>query len=103
MKTLYAFLQHMNKYCHLVSSNLGLLQKIWLALIWGQGYHNPAPVLIGLSISLVSIDIKGPLILLCQMILVECLTIFEFGATFSTVVSALNWFWFVFDLDSYIH
>ena len=41
---------------------------------------------------------KGPFILLCQIISVECPTNFEFGATFSIVVYALNWFWFVFDL-----
>ena len=41
---------------------------------------------------------KDPLILLCQIISVECPTNFEFGATFSIVVYALNWFWFVFDL-----
>ena len=45
---------------------------------------------------------KGLLILLCQMILVECPTSFEFGATFSIVVYALNWFWFEFDLALYV-
>ena len=32
---------------------------------------------------------KGPFILLCQMISVECPTNFKFGATFSIVVHAL--------------
>ena len=41
---------------------------------------------------------KGPFILLCRIISVECPTNFEFGATFSILVYALNWFWFVFDL-----
>ena len=39
---------------------------------------------------------KGPFILLCR-ISVKCPTNFEFGATFSIVVYALNWFWFIFD------
>ena len=41
---------------------------------------------------------KGPFILLCQIISLECTTNFEFGATFSIVASALKWFWFEFDL-----
>ena len=43
-------------------------------------------------------DSKGAFILLCQMISVECPINFEFDATFSIVIYALNWFWFVFDL-----
>ena len=46
---------------------------------------------------------KGPLILLCQIISVECQTNFEFGITFSTVVYALNWFRFLLDLICYVH
>ena len=42
--------------------------------------------------------LKGALILLCQIISVECTTNFEYGATFSIGIYALNWFWFVFDL-----
>ena len=42
--------------------------------------------------------IKGPLILLCQIISEECPPNFEFGAIFSIVVYALDLFWFVFDL-----
>ena len=35
---------------------------------------------------------KGPFILLCRIISVECPTNFEFGTTFSSVVYALNLF-----------
>ena len=48
-------------------------------------------------------DLKGTLILLCRIISVECPTNFEFGATFSTVVYALNWFRFLLDLICYVH
>ena len=47
-------------------------------------------------------DVKVPLVLLCRIISVECPTNFEFGATFSIVVYALNLFWFEFDLVLYI-
>ena len=51
---------------------------------------------------LISIIYKGPLFLPCQIFSVECPTTFEFGATFSIMVYALNWLWFVFDLCSLI-
>ena len=41
---------------------------------------------------------KGPLILLCQIISVECPSNFEFYGNFSIVVYNLDWFWFVIDL-----
>ena len=41
---------------------------------------------------------KGPLILLCRIISKECPKNFEYSVSFSIVVYALNWLWFVIDL-----
>ena len=42
-----------------------------------------APVHLTRILNLQTIEFEGPLIMLCQMISVECPTNFEFGATFS--------------------
>ena len=42
---------------------------------------------------------KVPLILLCRNNFSRMPNKFEFGATFSIVVFALNWFWFVFSFS----